>query len=128
MSLTTDLQCIAEDDTSHYPAAAKVACASAAAEIEALQMEKEFNASQYRAEIERLTAENADLQHDINRHLDICTSLTAENERLAAGRDAAIRTLADSRFPPVTRINDAIAILSRSGIVQQTAVNSEEGK
>lgn len=36
------------------------------------------------AQIERLTAENADLQHDINRHLDICTSLTADNERLRA--------------------------------------------
>lgn len=37
-------------------------CAAAADEIEALQMEKEFNASQYRAEIERLTAENERLR------------------------------------------------------------------
>lgn len=81
-------------------------------------------------DVERLTAENADLQHDINRHLDICTSLTAENERLRAALQEIVGMFRETKFgtTELDLPNYEVLEVARRALNQQTTVNSEEGK
>ena len=51
-----------------------------------------------------------------------------EIERLRAAQDAAIRILSDDRLPLPSRINDARAVLARSGNQQQAPVCALCGK